>query len=56
MAVLCLAAFYLAYQKDRHLDGLLIAKNLTFQVLPLLVFAFILAGMVQVLVPAEMVA
>ena len=56
MAVLCLAAFYLAYQKNKHFDGLVIAKNLTFQVLPLLVFAFILAGMVQVLVPAELVA
>ena len=56
MAILALVFFYLAYQKGKHLDGLNITKNLFFQILPLLVFAFIVAGMVQVLIPPELIA
>ena len=55
MAVLALIAFYFAYQKDKHLEGLVVAKTLVIQILPLLIFAFILAGMVQVLIPAELI-
>ncbi len=47
MAVLSLVAFVFAYQKGRHIEGLANAKNLTLQVLPLLVFAFLLAGYVR---------
>jgi uncharacterized membrane protein YraQ (UPF0718 family) len=56
MATLSLIAFYFAYQKGKHLEGLGIAKTLFVQLLPLLIFAFILAGMVQVLIPAELVS
>lgn len=55
MAVLSLVAFYFAYQKGKHLEGLGVAKTLLIQILPLLIFAFILAGMVQVLIPAELI-
>jgi uncharacterized membrane protein YraQ (UPF0718 family) len=36
-----------------HVNGLRLAGNMTIQVLPLLVFAFAVAGMVQVLIPND---
>ena len=56
MAVLSLIAFFFAYSKGKHLEGLVAAKNLGIQVLPLLIFAFILAGMVQTLIPPALIA
>ncbi|MFH1522195.1 MAG: permease [Patescibacteria group bacterium] len=56
LAVLSLAALYIAFQKGKHIDGLVATKNLTLQVLPLLVFAFLLAGMLQVIIPHELIA
>lgn len=55
MAVLAVILFALAYQKGggQHISGMKSALNMTIQVLPLLVFAFIVAGMVQVLLPRE---
>ena len=42
--------------QGQHVSGLRSAMNLTVQVLPLVFFAFITAGMVQVLVPREVLA
>lgn len=56
MAILSLISFLIAYQRGEHLKGLTIAKNLVLQVLPLLIFAFILAGMLQVLIPPDLIA
>lgn len=56
IAILSLIAFYFAYRKGEHLRGLVIAKNLIFQILPLLIFAFILAGFLQVLIPSDLIA
>lgn len=39
-----------------HLIGLKNASKMIFQVLPLLIFAFIIAGMIQVLLPQALVA
>jgi len=40
----------------QHVTGLKAAWVMTIQVLPLLIFAFIVAGMVQVLIPREIIA
>jgi uncharacterized membrane protein YraQ (UPF0718 family) len=56
MAALSAAALFVAYQKGRHVEGLVNAKNLTLQVLPLLVFALLLAGTVQVLIPKAVIS
>lgn len=56
MAVASVIAFYVAYQKGEHIKGLIEAKNLFLQVIPLLVFAFILAGMLRVLLPTDLIA
>jgi len=52
IAVLLLAIGYFG-GKGQHLSGLRIALTTTLQVLPMLVCAFIVSGMVQALVPRE---
>ncbi len=55
-----LAAIFLiiGYYKGQgqHITGIKSAMNMTVQILPLLVFAFIVAGMVQVLLPQELIS
>jgi len=58
MAVIAIVLVFIGYQKGggEHILGLKSAGNLLMQILPLLIFAFIVAGMVQVLVPTEMIS
>jgi len=58
MAALALAMLVVAYTRGHgeHIRGLKAGAQMTLQVLPLLIFAFILAGTVQVLVPKETIA
>jgi uncharacterized membrane protein YraQ (UPF0718 family) len=53
MAVLAATLLLIGYRtgESRHIEGLRSALHMTVQILPLLVFAFVVAGMVQVLVP-----
>ena len=58
MAVLALILLFVGYQRgqNQHLAGLKSSLSMTGQILPLLIFAFIVAGMVQVLIPRETLA
>ncbi len=58
MGVIAVALLYIAYQRGggEHVVGLKSAGNLLVQILPLLIFAFIVAGMMQVLIPRELIA
>ncbi|MFC1908406.1 permease [Chloroflexota bacterium] len=56
MAVLAVGLTFLAYQKGVHLQGLKISGNMLWGMLPLFVFALIIAGMVQQLVPKELIS
>jgi uncharacterized membrane protein YraQ (UPF0718 family) len=58
MAVLALVLLYIGYQKGegQHVTGLKSAFDMVIQILPLLVFAFIVAGMVRVLLPQELLS
>jgi uncharacterized membrane protein YraQ (UPF0718 family) len=58
MAVLAIILLYIGYSKGQgqHITGLNIALKLTFQILPLLIFAFIMAGMIQTLLPRELIS
>ena len=58
MGVIAVALLVLAYQKGggEHILGLKMAGNLLLQVVPILIFAFIVAGMIQVLIPSEMLS
>ena len=58
MGVLALVLLFVGYHKGQgeHIIGVKSAVNMIVQILPLLVFAFIVAGMVQVLLPRELLA
>ncbi len=58
MGVIAIAVLFIGYQKGggEHILGLKSAGNLLLQIAPLLIFAFIGAGMVQYLVPTEMIS
>ena len=58
MAVAAIVLLFIGFQKGggEHILGLKSAGSLLMQILPLLVFAFIVAGMVQTLVPTEMIS
>jgi uncharacterized membrane protein YraQ (UPF0718 family) len=58
MGALAIILLFIGYFKGegQHITGLKSAVNMTVEILPLLVFAFIIAGMVQVLLPQETIA
>ncbi len=58
MGVLAIALIVITYTRGggEHILGLKSAGNMLIQILPLLVCSFIVASMVQVLIPAEMIS
>jgi uncharacterized membrane protein YraQ (UPF0718 family) len=58
MGILAVVLLYLGYRggEGAHIAGLKSAYNMTIEIIPLLAFAFIIAGMIQTLVPHETVA
>ena len=58
MGVIAIALFIVAYLKGggEHILGLKEAWNILLQILPLLIFAFIIAGIIKVLIPTEMIS
>ena len=58
MGVIAIALLYIAYQRGggEHVVGLKSAGNLLVQILPLLIFAFIVAWMIRVLIPQELIS
>ena len=58
MGVLAVALLTIGYVRGQgqHLVGLKSALDMIIEILPLLVFAFIMAGMVQVLLPRELIS
>ena len=58
MGVIAITVLFFAYQKGGgvHIMALKSTGNLLIQILPLLIFAFIIAGAIPLLVPTEMVS
>lgn len=58
VGVLAIALLLMGYLRGegQHISGLRSTGALLLQILPLLVFAFIVAGMIQVLIPREVIA
>ena len=58
MGVLAIVLAFIAYNKGggEHILGLKSAGSILLQITPLLIFAFIVAGMIQVLIPTEMIS
>lgn len=54
--VLAIVFVFLGYQKGVHIMGLKATGNMLIQIAPLLIFAFIIAGMVPLLVPKEIIS
>ena len=55
LAFILLLAGYIKGQ-NQHIEGLKATYTMTIQILPLLIFAFIVAGMVQILIPQQLVS
>ena len=58
MGVLAVTLLCIGYSKGQgqHINGIRLAFNMTAGVLPLLLFAFVTAGMIQVLIPQEQIS
>ena len=58
MGVIAIVLLFIGFQKGggEHILGLKSAGNMLIQIIPLLIFAFIIAGMIQVLIPHEMIS
>lgn len=58
MGILGVILFLMAYHRGEgeHIIGLKLAYNMTVQILPLLFCAFIVAGLIQVLIPNEVIS
>ena len=58
MGLLAITLIFIGYQKGggEHILGLKSTGNMLIEIAPLLIFSFIVAGMIQVLVPIEIVS
>ena len=58
MGVLAVTLLFIGYSKGegQHIRGLKASLKMTIEILPLLIFAFIMAGMIQALLPREMLS
>jgi len=58
MGVIAIVLLFIGYQKGggEHILGLKSAGNLLIQIVPLLIFAFIIAGIIPLLIPQEMIS
>lgn len=56
MGVIAIILVFLSYQKGVHVQGLKASGSMLIQIIPLLIFAFIIAGMIPFLIPQEMVS
>lgn len=58
MVILSIVLVFLGYLrgKNQHMEGLRIALNMSIEILPMLIFAFIVAGMMQVLLPQALIS
>ena len=58
MGVIAIILLFIGYQRGggEHILGLESAGNMLLQIVPLLIFAFIVAGMIQVLIPTEIIS
>jgi uncharacterized membrane protein YraQ (UPF0718 family) len=56
--ILALTLILIGYSREQeeHVQGLKLAMTMLVQILPLLLFAFIVAGMIQVLLPSELIS
>ncbi len=58
MAIIAMVMLYIGYRKGggEHVAGLRATWSMLFEIAPMLAFSLVIAGMVQVLVPAEFIS
>lgn len=58
MGIVAIALLFIAYQRGggEHILGLKAAGNILIQILPLLIFAFIIAGTIQYVMPTDLIS
>ena len=56
IGLLAMVILFISYQKGVHIQGLKATWNMLIQMLPILVFAMILAGAIQNLVPSDLIS
>jgi len=56
MGVIAVVLIFISYQKGVHIQGLKTSGNMLLQMLPLLILAMIIAGMIQQLIPQELIS
>ena len=58
MGILAITLFFIAYLRGQgeHIIGMKSALDMTVQIIPLLIFALIIAGMIQILLPKELIS
>jgi len=56
--LIALILLFIGYQKGggEHILGLKLSGHLLLQIIPLLIFALVVAGMIQILIPKEMIS
>jgi uncharacterized protein len=53
LSLIAVILFFVAYRQGKHLEGLKEARKMFANVLPLLLFAFIIVGFIDLLLPEE---
>jgi uncharacterized membrane protein YraQ (UPF0718 family) len=58
MGIIAAVMMYIGYQRGdgAHIAGLKVTSNLLLEIAPLLIFSFIIAGMIQVLIPPAIIS
>ncbi len=56
MAVIAIVLFIVGYEQGEGIEGLKAGGTIFLEIIPLLVFALIVAGMIQVLIPARLIS
>ena len=56
LIILNVAFFWFAYSKGKHAEGLAVAKDLFIEIIPVLILALVLAGMLRAVIPTEFIA
>ncbi|UNC92187.1 permease [Candidatus Contubernalis alkaliaceticus] len=53
LSLMAIILLFVAYRQDKHIEGLKEAKSMFLAVLPMLLFAFIIVGFIDILIPKE---
>ena len=55
MGVIAVGVSIIAYQRNQHVEGMKAAFSMIIEILPIVLFAFVIASMIQVIIPKELI-